>query len=54
MADLSQPPSKQLTTHHQQEDDPVMPHIMESSEEGQKVTKNQGKKFPAVFRRIDA
>jgi len=36
------------------EDDPVMPHIMESSEEGQKVTKNQGKKFPAVFRRIDA
>ena len=37
-----------------QESDPVMPHIMESSEEGKKVTKNQGKKFPAVFRRINA
>lgn len=36
------------------ESDPVMPHIMESSEEGKKVTKNQGKKFPAVFRRINA
>lgn len=41
-----------LTRVRLQRDDPVMPLIMESSEEGQKVSKNQGKKFPAVFRRI--
>lgn len=31
--------------------DPVVPKLYESTEEGQKVTRNKGDKFLAVFRR---
>ncbi|KAK0179167.1 hypothetical protein PV327_007983 [Microctonus hyperodae] len=33
-------------------DDPIVPKLYESTEEGQKVTRNKGDKFLAVFRRI--
>ncbi|CAG0896464.1 unnamed protein product [Cyprideis torosa] len=32
--------------------DPVVPLLYESTEEGQKVTRNQGQKFLAIFKRI--
>ncbi|XP_041471876.1 tRNA (guanine-N(7)-)-methyltransferase-like [Lytechinus variegatus] len=32
--------------------DPIVKALYESTEEGQKVTRNSGEKFPAVFRRI--
>lgn len=35
-----------------QESDPVVEKLYETSEEGQKVTRNKGDKFVAVFRRI--
>ena len=35
-----------------QDQDVVVPKLYESSEEGQKVTRNKGDKFLAVFRRI--
>ncbi|XP_046424403.1 tRNA (guanine-N(7)-)-methyltransferase isoform X4 [Neodiprion fabricii] len=39
-------PEEQLTS------DPIVAKLYESTEEGQKVTRNKGNKFPAVFRRI--
>ncbi|XP_046740659.1 tRNA (guanine-N(7)-)-methyltransferase isoform X2 [Diprion similis] len=39
-------PEDQLTS------DPIVAKLYESTEEGQKVTRNKGDKFPAVFRRI--
>lgn len=33
--------------------DPIVPHLFDSSEEGQKVTRNNGQKFSAVFKRIE-
>ncbi|XP_046478123.1 tRNA (guanine-N(7)-)-methyltransferase isoform X1 [Neodiprion pinetum] len=39
-------PEDQLTS------DPIVAKLYESTEEGQKVTRNKGNKFPAVFRRI--
>lgn len=36
-----------------QDADPVVEKLFVSTEEGQKVTRNQGDKFPAVFRRIE-
>ncbi|XP_063974626.1 tRNA (guanine-N(7)-)-methyltransferase [Diachasmimorpha longicaudata] len=33
--------------------DPIVPKLYESTEEGQKVTRNNGDKFLAVFRRIE-
>lgn len=35
-----------------QEEDPVVEKITNSTEEGKKVTRNNGAKYPAVFRRI--
>lgn len=35
-----------------QETDPVISKIYDSTEEGQKVTRNSGEKYLAVFRRI--
>lgn len=35
-----------------QESDPVVEKLYETSEEGQKVTRNKGDKFVAVFRRV--
>jgi len=36
----------------EEENDPVVKKLYESTEEGQKVTRNDGEKWPAVFRRI--
>ena len=35
-----------------QADDKVLDHLFDSSEEGQKVSRNQGDKFLAVFQRV--
>jgi tRNA (guanine-N7-)-methyltransferase len=35
-----------------QKDDPVVDKLFDSSEEGKKVTRNNGEKYPAIFRRI--
>jgi len=34
-------------------DDPIFPAIFESSEEGQKVTRNDGPKYHAIYRRTE-
>ena len=34
-------------------DDPVIEHILQSTEEGKKVARNNGEKFWAVFRRVE-
>jgi tRNA (guanine-N7-)-methyltransferase len=34
-------------------DDPVVPMLSESTEEGKKVTRNKGEKFLAIYRRVD-
>ena len=36
-----------------QDADPVMAQIRDSTEEGKKVSRNNGSKWEAVFRRID-
>lgn len=35
------------------EQDIIVPHLFDSSEEGQKVTRNRGEKFYSVFKRIE-
>lgn len=35
-----------------QKNDPIVDKLYESTEEGQKVTRNNGEKFLAVFRRM--
>uniref|UniRef100_A0A1I7YCZ6 tRNA (guanine-N(7)-)-methyltransferase n=1 Tax=Steinernema glaseri TaxID=37863 RepID=A0A1I7YCZ6_9BILA len=50
---LSEHPLFQELTPAEMESDPVVPLLFESTEEGQKVTRNEGSKFPAVFRRLD-
>ena len=35
-----------------QVDDPVVPKVYDSTEEGKKVARNKGDKFLAVFRRV--
>jgi len=40
-------------TQQQLDDDPVIGLIVNSTEEGQKVTRNKGEKWMAVFRRLD-
>ena len=39
-------------TEEEQGQDPVVPKLFESSEEGQKVTRNVGQKWCAVFERV--
>ena len=39
-------------TPSEQEADPVVAKLFESSEEGQKVTRNSGSKWCAVFERV--
>jgi len=34
------------------EQDIIVPHLFDSSEEGQKVTRNKGEKFYCIFKRI--
>ena len=41
-------------TSSEQEADPVVAKLFESSEEGQKVTRNSGSKWCAVFERVAA
>nr|CAG4650418.1 EOG090X0BSB [Sida crystallina] len=49
---LEQHPLFERLTEEELEKDVVVPKLYESSEEGQKVTRNKGDKFLAVFRRI--
>ncbi|VDP10310.1 unnamed protein product [Heligmosomoides polygyrus] len=48
---LSEHPLFERLTKEEEELDPVVPLLFESTEEGQKVSRNEGEKFPAVFRR---
>lgn len=34
------------------DNDPVVPNLFDSSEEGQKVTRNKGEKYFSVFKRV--
>ncbi|CAI4231001.1 unnamed protein product [Auanema sp. JU1783] len=49
---LTEHPLFERLTKEEEAADPVVPMLYESTEEGQKVTRNEGDKFPAVFRRI--
>ncbi|XP_038053128.1 tRNA (guanine-N(7)-)-methyltransferase-like [Patiria miniata] len=49
---LSEHPLFQRITDQEQVQDPVVELLGQCTEEGQKVTRNNGDKFPAVFRRI--
>nr|CAG4641974.1 EOG090X0BSB [Eurycercus lamellatus] len=49
---LDQHPLFQRLTQEELDKDIVVPKLYESTEEGQKVTRNKGDKFLAVFRRI--
>ncbi|KAF0298794.1 tRNA (guanine-N(7)-)-methyltransferase [Amphibalanus amphitrite] len=49
---LEEHPLFQRISDEELSGDPVVPQLYDSSEEGQKVTRNSGDKFLAVFRRI--
>lgn len=49
---LSQHPLFERLTKEEEESDPVVIKLFESTEEGQKVTRNKGEKWAAVFRRL--
>ncbi|KAL6052209.1 tRNA (guanine-N(7)-)-methyltransferase [Balamuthia mandrillaris] len=49
---LSEHPLFERLSQEEMEQDPVLELIQTTSEEAQKVAKNEGKKYPAVFRRI--
>lgn len=51
---LSEHPLFERAPEQESQDDPVIDAIHNSSEEGQKVSRHSGRKFPAVFRRISA
>ncbi|KAJ1373090.1 N6-adenosine-methyltransferase non-catalytic subunit MTB [Parelaphostrongylus tenuis] len=48
---FSEHPLFERITKAEEEVDPVVPLLFESTEEGQKVTRNEGDKYPAIFRR---
>lgn len=50
---LSSHPLFRRLSQEEQEEDPVVPKLFESSEEGQKVSRNQGRKWCAVFERVE-
>jgi len=50
---ITQHPLFEPLTAEELKDDPVVALLGDSTEEGQKVTRMAGDKFPAVFRRID-
>jgi tRNA (guanine-N7-)-methyltransferase len=50
---LSEHPLFERVSMEELKDDPCVPAMTDKTEEGQKVTKNNGSKFPAVFRRIE-
>lgn len=49
---LSEHPLFERLNEEEMKADPVVELLFESTEEGQKVTRNAGKKWPAVFRRL--
>ena len=49
---LSAHPLFRRLTASEQDSDPVVAKLFESSEEGQKVSRNQGQKWCAVFERV--
>ena len=49
---LTEHPLFQRIEDAEMKEDPVVEKLFESSEEGQKVTRNEGEKWCAVFRRI--
>ncbi|KAK6059706.1 putative mitoferrin-1 [Cooperia oncophora] len=49
---LSEHPLFERLTKEEEDSDPVVPLLFESTEEGQKVSRNDGDKYMAVFRRI--
>lgn len=49
---LSEHPLFERLTDEELKADPVVEMLYESTEEGQKVTRNEGEKWPAVFRRL--
>lgn len=50
---ISAHPLFERLTDAELNEDPVVSILFNSTEEGQKVTRNLGKKFPAVFKRIE-
>ncbi|KAI1294726.1 tRNA (guanine-N(7)-)-methyltransferase [Halotydeus destructor] len=50
---LSSHPLFVRLSEEEQKEDPVVPKLFDSTEEGKKVTRNGGDKFIAVFRRIE-
>ncbi|ORZ39538.1 guanine-N(7)--methyltransferase [Catenaria anguillulae PL171] len=51
---LEEHPLFERLTEEEVKADPVVPYIYDSTEEGKKVARNQGDKFFAAFRRIEA
>jgi len=51
---LNTVPAQTESNACRQASDPVMQHIHGSTEEGIKVARNSGNKYPAVYRRIAA
>jgi tRNA (guanine-N7-)-methyltransferase len=49
---ISEHPLFERLTDDELKADPVVPLLSDSTEEGQKVTRNSGSKYPAVFRRL--
>ena len=49
---LAQHPLFRRLSAAEQDSDPVVEKLFESSEEGQKVSRNQGQKWCAVFERV--
>ncbi|KAI3636568.1 hypothetical protein MIR68_005397 [Amoeboaphelidium protococcarum] len=51
---LREHPLFEQISQEEMEQDPLYPLIMKSTEESKKVDRNQGSKYPAVFKRIEA
>jgi len=49
---LSEHPLFTRVSDEENNDDPIIPHVFNSSEEAKKVDKSGGKKYLAVFSRI--
>ncbi|CAA91400.1 tRNA (guanine-N(7)-)-methyltransferase [Caenorhabditis elegans] len=49
---LSEHPLFERLTEEEMKKDPIVEMLFESTEEGQKVTRNDGGKWPAIFRRL--
>jgi tRNA (guanine-N7-)-methyltransferase len=49
---LDEHPLFERLTDEEMQADPVLPLIMDSTEESKKVTRNAGDKYPAIYRRL--